>query len=264
MDNGLGIATLKPPISEVHTGISKTFKASILSDTGDECLAYVKLIPDNQIISEVVCALVGIELGFKIPRPYLVSVEKKYIPDPTKNWEYPSNHAIAFGSEASNFPDMLRFFNHDFGGFVEIFRKYGFFERITVFDTWIANVDRNPGNCLFDGINFQLIDHAHAFTGPNWGPQDLKFDKYVPNKLLDSLVPTMDLTQKHNWKGLSETESKRYGRIKIDELKNLIESILDDKIVSDSVGAFLNDRINYIVDDTCARVGIPNLKLANS
>src|SRR5690606_22477174 len=66
------------------------------------------------------------------------------------------------------------------------------------FDSWIANIDRHPGNLLFGGKDeIWLIDHGHCFSGPTWEPSDLDPGAAYRNRLAEWLTCHLTPDQKH-------------------------------------------------------------------
>jgi hypothetical protein len=257
----LELAILMPGAHLVNSGVSQTWKAPIKTENGNNIIAFVKILPINQIISEIVGALLGKALGLKMPAPYLVKVNKNYLPD-TSKWPSNDNELIAFGSADINFPSFSRFTKHD-PIIRDLLYKWGYLKRTIIFDIWIANIDRHDGNLLFDGVDFWLIDHGYALTGPNWKPVDLKPSVSVENKLLSPMIPAMTTTDKHSLKLLAETEAHRYEKINIGDLKSLgkIENIGTAEQAS-AVLNFLHKRIDEVVTILCNKIGIPTLDLA--
>ncbi len=67
-------------------------------------------------------------------------------------------------------------------------------------DEWLANIDRNTGNLLMVGIDdYQVIDHGHLLTGPNWTAEDMNPEQWSANKMLDLVfdAPNLPLPMKN-------------------------------------------------------------------
>lgn len=93
------LATLLPGARLLvgHQNVEETWRAQVYTESGPT-IAYVKMIEQQQVVSEVVCALVGSALGLNIPKPLLVYVEAVNLPDSTK-WKPNEVRKICFGSE---------------------------------------------------------------------------------------------------------------------------------------------------------------------
>lgn len=180
------LATLLPGARLVtgQQNVEETWKAEVYAETGPT-IAYVKMLEPQQVISEVVCSLVGSALGLNIPKPFLVYVERNNLPQ-SKKWNTSEERRISFGSEDARHPSFRQWIQANGNAVFRALVSWNGFAQTAWLDEWIANDDRNVGNLLFDGNDFWLIDHSHALTGPQWTPADLRSSKQVGNRFLDS------------------------------------------------------------------------------
>jgi hypothetical protein len=155
---GVELATLLAPparVSPKNSGLSPLWKGCIWLADGSAIKAYIKKIPCHELLAEVVCALIGKALDLPIPRPYLVRDEKNF----TGNGGLP-----LFAMEDAEHPSLNQTLRQGRSKVVyDRLIAWDLVRNAAIFDEWIANVDRNEGNLLFDGEKFTLIDHGKAF-----------------------------------------------------------------------------------------------------
>lgn len=160
------------PLNNEHKGINdeSTWRATVRTIEGD-LSAIVKKIPENEIIVEIVCALLGRAIDLPIPRPLIVSDEK---------------HGILFGSQDEGHPDLKHSLipSEMIMGFLSLWAEL---PKACVFDEWIANEDRHDGNILTNGLEFWLIDHGLALNTAVF-----KSNSVIDNKLLNDAMKFAD------------------------------------------------------------------------
>lgn len=160
------------PLNNEHKGINdkSTWRATVRTIEGD-LSAIVKKIPDNEIIIEIVCALLGRAIDLPIPRPLIVNDEK---------------HGILFGSQDEGHPDLKHSLipQDMIMGFLS---RWAELPKASVFDEWIANYDRHGGNILTNGLEFWLIDHGLALN-----TEVFKSTSVIENKLLNAAMKFAD------------------------------------------------------------------------
>ena len=262
---GLEMAALSYGAQKVprgQAGVEETWKGTLITHKG-QVIAFVKILEQQQIVSEIICSLLGRALGYNIPKPFLVSVTKKVLPDSQK-WSQNEDSKLAFGSENAPYPDFRKFLGQRASQGIPILHRWSGFQATAIFDEWIANKDRHTGNLLYGGKNtFLLIDHSHAFTGDNWKPSDLQPDVQVPNKLLDSINnPNLQQAQKDEWRQNAITQGQEYDKLKLSELPD--KALMGKHASADqsqAVAHFLKARISKITDLVCQRLGIPRLHM---
>jgi hypothetical protein len=262
--SAIGLGTLSPGAQLInHQNVEETWKGEIYTYAGST-IAYVKMLRPNQVISEVVCALLGLAVGLKIPKPYLVRVDSNNLPD-SKKWERGEITRICFGSEDAKHPSFRRLVNpqnpQSLAEFMRVLLSWKGYRPTALFDEWIANCDRNSGNLLYDGDEIWLIDHAHALTGPNWTRETLKPDAVVGNRFLqDEFVQSLPLDEKNKWATAATQVSLQYQALAFDTLVE--RGMLEDCATTDQINAVLNfvtTRATNFVALACNRLGIPAL-----
>lgn len=224
--------------------MEETWKGTLVTNQG-QVIAFIKILQQQQIVSEIICSLLGRALGYNIPKPFLVLVTKTVLPASQK-WGQNEDTKLAFGSENAVYPDFRKFLGKRGSQAIPILLKWPGFHATAIFDEWIANKDRHTGNLLYGGKNtFWLIDHSHALTGENWTPFDLVPDVQVPNKLIDSINnANLQQAQKDDWRQKAIANSQEYQNLQLVELS---EKALMKKYASDdqiqAVCDFLKGRI---------------------
>src|SRR5205823_3440540 len=132
---------------------TETWKGSIQTAAGQR-VAFVKVLPDNQLVSETACALLARALGLNVPTPYLVRVDKDRLKQ-SRNWASGETEKVCFGSEELPHPSLARVLLPKFKGkpipiatnvknkVWDQIRGCDGFEETAIFDEWIANGDRH-------------------------------------------------------------------------------------------------------------------------
>jgi len=139
--------------------INPTFRAPVQTETR-EIICFVKIISLNESIIECICSMLGRKIGLPIPKPYLVKVLPGILPIPN------DQPLITYASEDAGFPSFKRYLN-SMTESILITRLLNSKLSMSVglFDEWIANIDRNLGNILYDGSEtFLFIDHGKALS----------------------------------------------------------------------------------------------------
>jgi HipA-like kinase len=172
-------------------GVNDTYFGTIYCDDY-EGQAYVKDLPIVQLANELVAAVVGIASGLPIPRPFLVLVETGQLPSTHGPLLADETARLAFASQSSPFEQVGQM---DRAITLAAVKKWPYLADAICFDELIANGDRHSGNVLFQAPDrFLIIDHSHAFTGPNWEPDKLLPEREVRNQLVTSWPGVGNLT----------------------------------------------------------------------
>ena len=258
------LATLLPsypgPQLVAGQGVEETWKAEVYAESGPT-IAYVKMLEPQQLISEVVCALIGAALGLNMPKPFLVHVDRANLSQ-SRKWQTDEQLRICFGSEDQKHPSLRRYLIGPSSlpaPVVNALLNWASYKHTAWFDEWTANMDRHIGNILYDGSEFWLIDHSHALTGPKWVPADLIPEKQVDNRFLNpTYVSKMSSSDKDKWKDMAGVESLRYQSVALDSLEE--SGMLADYSSLEqrtAVVHFLAKRAENFVHLACDRLGIP-------
>lgn len=227
----LGRVLQKIPFNDgISLNKEKTFRADVRTDSGD-VVAIIKYLPNSREVAvEYACASLGIELGLPIPEPLVVIDEDDVVCFGMTYIEAPSFQRVANNSPiVAN--QLLQWDNLHFA---------------TMFDTLIANSDRNAKNLLLDGSGeFWLIDHGLAI------PSGLHPSMIVKNLLLEFI----------NDNTVDQLSIKRHQK-KID--KHIEKDLNDEDIdffvavnqwISSDVLKFIKDRVNFMPQLLGGKVG---------
>jgi hypothetical protein len=184
----LELAVLLDPPVRVRTGnICPTWKGAVQIESGTSTEAYLKALPQNQLLAEVLCALLGLAAGLPMPPPYLVEDQGGFLAsEPDAN-----GYTVFFGSGALEFPSFAHYLAKEIPSeetraqaVLTLLATWKHFHAAIAFDEWIANADRHMGNLLYgvaDG--FTLIDHSHALGGPDWPVRGFPAGACMDNQL---------------------------------------------------------------------------------
>lgn len=152
-------------LSRQEGGINSTLRGDIHLLDGTSQLAYVKLLSPKRLVNELVAAELARLLGFNVPESYIVLVPKADYPLLAKHAQ--GQHLVCFGSQAIAADHLGREVNLCDSRMAHwFFTTLKEWQRIVVFDAWVANIDRHRANILFSStFQFWLIDHDLAFLG---------------------------------------------------------------------------------------------------
>ena len=256
----LKVAILLPGATAVSDGACDNWKGTLRTEEGHDCVAYVKMLPNNQTYTEVISALLAHALTLPMPSVYLVQVEKSVLPD-SKEWGPSESKRYAFATEDVRQPSFAQFVRSD-NTMMSKLKSWTYFHKTAVFDEWIANKDRHNGNLLYAGNGeFWLIDHSHALTGPKWDPRTITADslKAVANQLIDATGPHT-AEEKKDFELEAERESIRYSKISLKTIStdDVISKVFD-ATTTDAVQTFMTKRASAVIDLICNRIGTPRL-----
>lgn len=139
---------------EVGHGITRP-KYAIVTIGGLSQRCVVKTAGHKEIAAECFCALLGSSLGLPTLRPVIV--------------RNPIDDALWFGSREVGYPNLSAHLGiGDFANAAQmlalasILTAWSQVGHVISFDELIANGDRNPGNVLWNGAIFTIIDHERA------------------------------------------------------------------------------------------------------
>lgn len=242
-------------------GVNETFVGSIDTISG-RYRAYIKVLGGRQLVNELLSSTVGRAVGLPIPQGYLLKVLPTDLPESVVLKKH-NSEVLAFGTRDVGQPSLKRRIKKEGNSVLStLFTSWKEWETAVIFDDWIANVDRNPGNLLIGGPGeVWLIDHGHSFTGPEWKEADLIPDKIFPNKLGDHHFPTLTLPERMAVRDKAGNLSSNFGLVDPDAA---LTASLSDKLLSISelkaIKDFLRLRVAKLVDIVSFRLGIPNMR----
>ena len=244
---------------------AETWKGNILPVGDSETLtAYIKISSQSQSIAECVCSLLGIAAGLNIPQPYFVLVRRDDVPSSDRfplgastslNFASAGKKGISFSSFLTDSEDSASF----------LIREWKDYDRVMVFDQWIANVDRHTNNVLFDGKDFFPIDHGQALFGSHWRITGLpEHDMDMTNLLFDTKKHIYNHNDISRFSLKRDTEKIMRNKGSLDVahiINNSNLSILCEQDDMRSIVHFLTNRIYSVASQICKKVGLPALQI---
>ncbi|MCM7825543.1 phosphatidylinositol 4-kinase [Enterobacter roggenkampii] len=242
----LKVGTLLPGARPVGHGVNGALRGFALIDD-EEMPVIAKRLSDRELLCEILCSQLGRGLDLPIPEPILLFDEDKQ---------------PMFGSKDIGYPNLLHFFNIDSEKNVVLdkLKKWVHLQSASFFDELIFNADRHPGNLLFDGSDFHLIDHG--LTMHEFMPVDTTPDKWE-NQLFSLAIGLckndLDKNQISN-NGCFWTDKL----IQKDVIKNTTTALNGDKNIIDSLSAFLLARQNLLKSMIKMRVGSAQQDFVNA
>lgn len=151
IEQGILIPSTLTPVGEGITGAN--YAIVFISGVSQRCV--VKKAGDREIAAECLCALLGDVLNL----PTLVPV---VVTDPRDN-------TLWFGAREAGYPSLssrLSIGSHASGlqmiALARILSAWSQVGQVISFDELISNGDRNPGNILWNGAQFTIIDHERS------------------------------------------------------------------------------------------------------
>lgn len=242
------------------SGVNETYLGHIDS-ANQRHKAYIKVLNEKQLVNELLANTLGRLLSLPIPRGFLLRVKPSDLPESTllKGLD---EEVLVFGSQALKYPSLARRYKSDS---VEVSRwlkaNFKILDETIIFDDFVANIDRNPGNLLVGGGGeVWLIDHGHSFTGPNWNAQNLVANEKYTNLMANAFINTMTLPERIKLKDKASKLSDVLAKV---DKKDTINSCYVNHIIPatelDSLESFVIDRVAHIVSIVSERVGIPTL-----
>lgn len=249
------------------SGFFETYRGIIETPTG-KVHAYVKLLGKRALVNELLSMLLGRASGLPIPEGFLVTVSTTDYPNSQFLKGQKLESTIAYGSISADAPSLARRFSienedDEDEAFDTLLATWNGWQEAVMFDEWIANSDRHPGNLLVGSKNIiWLIDHSHAFMGPNWHFNDLRPSAYTKNRLAVHVERTMSPTQKYKFKQMLNIQVSTYKTVATQEIINgsRAADFLNSEDV-DALTSFISERIEKLPDLLANHIGMPYLQL---
>ena len=151
IEQGIMSPSTLAPVGEGITGAS--YAIVVIAGLSQRCV--VKRAGDREIAAECLCALLGHSLGLPTLLPVVVTD--------------PRDSTLWFGAREVGYPSLssrLRIGTHadalQMQALACILSAWSQVGQAISFDELIANGDRNPGNVLWNGAQFTIIDHERA------------------------------------------------------------------------------------------------------
>lgn len=260
----VGFATLLAGATPFNVGnVNETYRGQVKLADGSIAMAIVKDLSLRQLSNELLASTLARALGLPTPRVFIAAArpgvfELKHAPSLS------DGSKLVFASLDAETPSFVFRYKEDPAlapSLLAALISWKGLGRCYGFDTWAANIDRHAGNLLFGGPkNVWLIDHGHAFTGPEWIMADLRpYDKYAHRLgvwLTPSILPVDRTVKASEAAGLEALLTDP----NIDEI---IQASRIDKLLPaeeiDALRNFLRDRRAFVAYYSNEALGISTL-----
>lgn len=244
--------------------VNDTFQGMFLRPDGSRRHGVIKDLNVQQLVNELLAAVLGKELGLPVPNAYLGfapngTLQAKHLPLANG-----TGHLL-FVSEDVCTPNLAQQVTAG-GPFIEALlinalRNWLKLGQLYAFDAWIANTDRHQGNLLIDGpTNIWLIDHGHAFTGHQWQLNDLDPLIAYRHRLSEWLTGHLSPAQKSSKSHEAAVFATKIATVPVQQA--LLDGALDMLLPPPSVFAlkdFLMKRVQHVPRHAKDALGVPAL-----
>jgi hypothetical protein len=239
--------------------VNETFRGQLLVDGGRVVGAVIKDLESKQLANELLSFTLARAAGLPIPDAYLAVVRGTDLP--LKKAPFLSDgNRIVFKAPNVTFR-LLGTMPAAICTRLKELIEWDDLGRLYAFDSWIANVDRHPGNLLLSGDGkVWLIDHGHSFSGPSWQIGDLLPSVAFRNRLAEWL--TRCLTTSQRSARCSEAAKFAQGISAIDAVASSSAACADQFLATDellAVNQFLVGRTANVARERSAALGVPML-----
>lgn len=141
-------------LSPVGTGINSAQYAVVnIGGLSQRCV--VKMVGDREIAAECFCSLLGDALSLPTLSPVIIT--------------HPDDKSLWFGSRDAAYPSLsarlgigAEVNQYQLAVLAQILATWAQVGHVISFDELVANGDRNPGNVLWNGAAFTIIDHERS------------------------------------------------------------------------------------------------------
>lgn len=206
-----GVASIGPATSQ---GVTGTMWATL-----DGVVKVNSPVAPYTVANEYVCGRLAQILGLPVP-PGTIA---------TLNDGQPAYVMLKFGHKGDKPPKA------DIAAFVAARPKLA--ARIAVFDCWVINADRHPGNLAYiPGISASVFDHGHALLGIHEG----QAEKFLEHNGHQALWQSCLLEHLTSWQDLSEAAGiiRSLSKLVIDLT---IEQVVDLRLITRGEGKLTMD-----------------------
>lgn len=180
--------------------INDTYRGQVLLEDETIRQAIIKDLDLSQLCNELLAFCLARHVGLPIPDCFL-GLARPDVLAVTKGPSLPDGSRLVFVSTDVKVPNVT-FRLTTTAGLAQLellseIVRWADLGKLYAFDSWIANIDRHPGNLLFGNSGEAwLIDHGHCFGGPAWKPGDLDPAREFANRLSEWVTPFLTLDQK--------------------------------------------------------------------
>lgn len=231
------------PVGEGINGALRGF-ALVLDE---EIQVIAKYLPERELLCEVLCAQLGRKLDLPIPEPILL---------------FDKDNKPVFGSSDIGYPNLFHYLAKDSD--TELIKsklgKWVHLQSASFFDELIFNADRHPGNLLYDGNDFHLIDHGltlHSSYPADTPPQ-------IWNNQLFSLAVSLCKNDMEKSEISNNGNSWTDNLISKHVITNTINGINGNKDILASLSNFLSVRQNLLKSMINTRAGSSQADFINA
>ncbi len=210
--------------------------------------AFIKLLNNEDIVKEAICAVLASVLNIPIDQPCYVYVASSELSEK-------SNHDnIAFGLISNNEPAF------QINNYIQELLLWDAVIPCAVFDEWIANRDRLPKNILFEGNSkFSIFDHDDAM------PEYITESQPINNKLFQILIKDKSEFEKYQIREKAMQVVETIKTIDWEEVKELVnpdtDIISSADLLFDKFSDYLIKRSNNLREIISANIGLKQQEL---
>lgn len=257
------LANIVPGVAAVDSsekGVNETF-VGLIQTSSDQLRAYIKVLDARQLVNELICSTLGRSVGLPVPEGFLVRASAIDLPESDILAKH-GGEALIFASADVGRPSLKRRLTEGGAQFLDgLLTTWKQWDAASIFDEWIANPDRHPGNLLIEGPDkVWLIDHSHALTGPGWAAVDLVPERAVRNQVADNCFPRLTLPERMAVRAKAAQLSSVFGLVPPD---SALAACHAAQLLSpgdlEAVRTFVGERVGKLFDLASARLGIPNM-----
>ncbi|HEY4848827.1 MAG TPA: HipA family kinase [Methylocella sp.] len=256
-------ATVLPGAKGFKEGnVNETFRGQILLANGTTVKsAVIKDLDKKQLVNELLASVLAHAAALPTPDAHLALVRASDLVV-NKAPRLADGNRLVFASVDVKMPNItFRAKGASPDELKQLFKditEWGDLGHLYAFDSWVANIDRHPGNLLFGNKSeIWLIDHGHCFSGPAWQPDDLNPHAEYRNRLSEWLTCHLKFDQKNKRSSEVKQFIKLIACLDLSDCskKSRIEGLIPaDEI--DAVEVFLKDRINDVLAYSNKALGI--------
>jgi hypothetical protein len=229
----------------------------------DAVPVYVRLGSGGALVAELVCGCLARALGLPAPEVFVVTIGPGMLP--RSKLADAKTETICVGTRdlgGKTFTQMLN--SKDDDAAVRMLHQWPELSRVTAFDEWTANPDRNMGNLIYAAQTLHIIDHADAFGGRGRDLYPLaELTAQAFTNKLGEMLNCFDLSHRsallndiHQWIKLKAAQLSLPDVVKNAGTQPWNSSTQDQELVD-----FLKQRLTLTHSLLCQRLGHPQLSL---
>lgn len=244
--------------------VNDTYRGEVLTEDGRVRNGIIKDLAPVQLCNELIAYSLACELELPIPDCCLGLVRPGIL-DVRHGPSIATGERLVFVSVDVKVPNLTyRIRNTDDEGRLALrdeIADWPDLSHLYAYDTWVANVDRHPGNLLFGGKEeVWLIDHGHCFTGESWQPSHLVPSAEYRNRLSEWLTPELSVGKRKDKAKEANALGSTLGSVDTGRCcdESRVTNILPSDYV-DALKAFLNNRTGVVGKQASKALGAPVL-----